>query len=75
MWPGLPVVPLNLVVHRLVGLVFTLLGWVVGLLGLVVGGLGCRPGDVLLVYHGNGYVAPGQLVATKTAPARGGQAS
>ena len=58
--------------HRLVGLVFTLLSWVVGLLGLVEGGLGCRPGDVLLVDHRNGDVAPGKLVAAQAAPAGGG---
>lgn len=70
----LPVIPLDLVVHWLVGLVFTLLSRVVGLLGLVEGGLGHWPGDVLLVYHWDGDVAPGQLVTAQAAPARGGQA-
>lgn len=45
-----------------------------GLLGLVEGGLGCWPGDILLMYHGDGDVAPGELMATQTAPAGGGQA-
>lgn len=52
-------------VHRLVGLVFTLLSWVVGLLGLVEGGLGCWPGDILLMYHRDGDVAPGELVTAR----------
>lgn len=69
--PGLPLIPLDLVVHGLVGLEFTLLSWVMGLLGLVEG-LGCRPGDVLLVDHRDGDVAPGELVAAQAAPAGGG---
>lgn len=60
--PRLPVIPLDLVVHGLVGLVLALLSWVVRLLGLVEGGLGGRPGDVLLVYHRDGDVTPGELV-------------
>lgn len=59
-------------VHRLVGLVFTLLSWVVGLLGLVEGRLGCWPGDILLVYHRDGDIAPGELVTAQAAPAGGG---
>lgn len=70
---GLPGIPLDLVVHRLVGLVFTLLSWVVGLLGLVEGGLGCWPGDILLMYHRDGDVAPGELVTAQAAPAGGGR--
>lgn len=70
--PGLPVIPLDLVVHGLVRLVFALLSGVVCLLGLVEGWLGCRPGDVLLVYHRDGNVAPGELVTAQAAPARGG---
>lgn len=70
--PRLPVIPLDLVVHGLVGLVFTLLSWVVGLLGLVEGGLGCRPSDILLVYYRDGDVAPGELVTAQAAPAGGG---
>ena len=42
------------------------------LLGLVEGWLGGRPGDVLLVYHRDGNVAPGELVTAQAAPARGG---
>lgn len=72
--PGLPVIPLDLVIHRLVGLIFTLLSWVVGLLGLVEGGLGCWPGDILLMYHRDGNVAPGELVTAQAAPGGGGQA-
>lgn len=70
--PGLPVIPLDLVVHRLVRLVLALLSWVVRLLGLVEGWLGCWPGDILLVYHRDGNVAPGELVTTQAAPASGG---
>lgn len=73
--PGLPVIPLDLVVYRLVGLVLPLLRWVVRLLGLVEGGLGCWPGNVLLVYHRNGDVPPWELVTAQAAPAGGRQAS
>lgn len=59
-------------VHGLVRLVLALLSWVVCLLGLVEGWLGCRPGDILLVYHRDGNVAPGELVTTQAAPASGG---
>lgn len=59
-------------VHRLVRLVLALLSWVVRLLGLVEGWLGCWPGDILLVYHRDGNVAPGELVTTQAAPASGG---
>lgn len=71
--PGLPVIRLDLVVDGLVGLVFTLLSRVVDLLGLVGGELGCRPGGVLLVDHGDGDVAPGELVAAQAAPRGGGR--
>lgn len=43
-----------------------------GLLGLVEGRLGCWPGDILLVDHRDGDVAPGELVTPQAAPAGGG---
>lgn len=70
--PRLPVIPWDPGVHRLVGLVFTLLSWVMGLLGLVEGGLSRRPGDILLVYHRDGDIAPGELMTAQAAPAGGG---
>lgn len=66
---GLPLLRLDLVEHRLVGLELALLGRVVGLLCLVVG-LCWLPGHVFMD-HGDRDVTARKRVAPRVGPARG----